>query len=163
MVDKPLDHPPANREYYMDTKFGEEWRRDFPHWKPLTFESIEKRENKLEWKGVPTLYRANHWFYSSGAHLKQWTSEKGYAAYKEEAMKGEHADYKEIEKDILRSMPEHPYFRDNDGKEGLRHVLNAYSLRNPTVGYCQGMVCLLFPSPLSFSELCDRHAVVVSP
>lgn len=42
---------------------------------------------------------------------------------------------KQIDKDIIRTFP-----KDKDlDKEGLRKVLVTYSLRNPNVGYCQGI------------------------
>jgi hypothetical protein len=49
----------------------------------------------------------------------------------------------DIEKDINRSFPYHPYFNvaefGNIGQKALRNVLAAYSVQNPVVGYCQSM------------------------
>eukprot|EP00873_Tetraselmis_striata_P005860 jgi/Tetstr1/426124/TSEL_016452.t1 len=44
----------------------------------------------------------------------------------------------QIEKDLHRTFPGHPVM-DSYGRAALRRILRAYSLRNPCVGYCQGM------------------------
>ena len=45
----------------------------------------------------------------------------------------------DIAKDIDRTFPGHELFESREGQEALRRCLLAYSVHNPTVGYCQSM------------------------
>jgi hypothetical protein len=46
----------------------------------------------------------------------------------------------QIEKDLKRTFPTHVQFKEDIGQKSLYRVLHAFSLHNPNVGYCQGMV-----------------------
>jgi len=45
----------------------------------------------------------------------------------------------QINMDIPRTYPTHPFFAQEHTRESLRNVLHAYAIYDPEVGYCQGM------------------------
>ena len=46
---------------------------------------------------------------------------------------------KQIDKDLHRTFPDDQFFKSGESFNILKRILTAYSLRNPSVGYCQGM------------------------
>ncbi|KAI0291382.1 rab-GTPase-TBC domain-containing protein [Multifurca ochricompacta] len=99
----------------------------------------ERRElGRLVRGGIPLAYRAKVWLESSGGLEMQ---EPGVFV---ELLAQTDTDgggvVREIDKDVGRTMPLNMFFGgDGAGVQKLRRVLIAYSRRNPTVGYCQGM------------------------
>ncbi|KAI9175974.1 hypothetical protein H9P43_006338 [Blastocladiella emersonii ATCC 22665] len=84
--------------------------------------------------------------------------------YRDYVVQGEHAAWhEEIEKDVGRSLPEHPAFALGPrglGQSALRRVLHAFARRNPRVGYAQALNLLaahllrVCPEPTAFALLC---------
>lgn len=60
-------------------------------------------------------------------------------AYSTLLMNGDQDQERLIRRDIGRTFPDHPQFRESEGQEVLFNVLHAYSSYDPDVAYCQGL------------------------
>lgn len=96
------------------------------------------REMILKGGGIPNHYRGDLWMLFTGA----WYS-RPERTYYEELVKEKTGVVgpftNEIEKDVGRSMPEHPAYQSEFGLNALRRLLTSYSWRNQEVGYAQAL------------------------
>ncbi|PHT43142.1 hypothetical protein CQW23_17167 [Capsicum baccatum] len=95
---------------------------------------------KLIRKGIPPVLRPKVWFSLSGAAKKKSTVPESY--YQDMTMAVEDkvtAATKQIDHDLPRTFPGHPWLDTSEGHAALRRVLVAYSFRDSDVGYCQGL------------------------
>ncbi|XP_004704394.2 TBC1 domain family member 8 [Echinops telfairi] len=94
---------------------------------------------KLVAMGIPESLRGRLWLLFSDA-ITDLASHPGYYGnLVEESMGKCCLVTEEIERDLHRSLPEHPAFQNETGIAALRRVLTAYAHRNPKIGYCQSM------------------------
>lgn len=87
--------------------------------------------------GLPDELRQELWMCFSGAVHDQQQNGRLYARLVERSLEQPQSVQDEIERDLHRSLPEHPAFQHADGIDALRRVLRAYAMRNPLIGYCQ--------------------------
>ncbi|XP_013182367.1 PREDICTED: TBC1 domain family member 9B isoform X1 [Papilio xuthus] len=95
--------------------------------------------SELVVNGIPESLRGELWSVFSGSILQKVQNKGLYAKLVNEALSSKNQANDEIERDLHRSLPEHPAFQNDVGISALRRVLCAYALKNPTIGYCQAM------------------------
>lgn len=89
--------------------------------------------------GIPEALRGELWMNFSDA-ISELASHQGYySGLVQQAMGQSSLATEEIERDLHRSLPDHPAFQNPTGIAALRRVLTAYAHRNPKIGYCQSM------------------------
>uniref|UniRef100_A0A8D2JG73 TBC1 domain family member 8 n=1 Tax=Varanus komodoensis TaxID=61221 RepID=A0A8D2JG73_VARKO len=94
---------------------------------------------KLVAMGIPESLRGKLWLLFSDAVTDLYSHPGYYENLVEVSMGMCCIATEEIERDLHRSLPEHPAFQSETGIAALRRVLTAYAHRNPKIGYCQSM------------------------
>ncbi|XP_023687547.2 TBC1 domain family member 8 [Paramormyrops kingsleyae] len=94
---------------------------------------------KLVAMGIPESLRGELWLTFSGASSELAAHRDQYAGLLKASMGVSSLATEEIERDLHRSLPDHPAFQNDTGIAALRRVLTAYAHRNPKIGYCQSM------------------------
>uniref|UniRef100_A0A8C4Q742 TBC1 domain family member 8B n=1 Tax=Eptatretus burgeri TaxID=7764 RepID=A0A8C4Q742_EPTBU len=89
--------------------------------------------------GIPVRLRGELWLLFSGATHDLAKHPHHYEGLLEHSQGLASLVTEEIERDLHRSLPEHPAFQSELGIAALRRVLTAYAFHNPRIGYCQAM------------------------
>ncbi|XP_042452127.1 TBC1 domain family member 2A-like [Zingiber officinale] len=96
--------------------------------------------NRLIRKGIPPGLRPNLWLWVSGAAKKRSTVPESYYDDLIRATQGKVTPAtRQIDHDLPRTFPNHPWLDSLEGQASLRRVLVGYSFRDSDVGYCQGL------------------------
>ncbi|MQM23729.1 hypothetical protein Taro_056796 [Colocasia esculenta] len=91
-------------------------------------------------KGIPPVLRPKVWLSVSGAAKKRSTVPESYYDELIRAIDGKVTPATlQIDHDIPRTFPSHPWLDTPEGQASLRRVLVGYSFRDSDVGYCQGL------------------------
>ncbi|TYJ27807.1 hypothetical protein E1A91_A07G213700v1 [Gossypium mustelinum] len=91
-------------------------------------------------KGIPPVLRPKVWFSLSGAAKKKSTVPESYYNDLTKAVDGKVTPAtRQIDHDLPRTFPGHPWLDTPEGHAALRRVLVGYSFRDSDVGYCQGL------------------------
>ncbi|THD24076.1 TBC1 domain family member 9B [Fasciola hepatica] len=97
------------------------------------------RLKKLVLDGLPEKLRGRLWMTLSGAENELCVHPGYYDQLVRQTEGRVNYVVEEIERDLHRSLPEHPAYHTPEGIASLRRVLTTYAYRNPSVGYCQSM------------------------
>ena len=115
-----------------------------------TLNKCEKLKGMIRGQGVPHSLRPFIWMRASGAMQKKLSSSYKYSEILKKAEDDLSHASKQIEKDLLRTLPTNACFSSlsSVGVPRLRRVLQSIAWLFATIGYCQG-------KPLSVFRACQ--------
>lgn len=143
--------PRSQEAQEAETEKEKQWEEHFAEYGRGLCTYRTSKAQELVLAGIPDSLRGELWMLYSGAIHELETHPGYYRKAVSESMGKRNATSEEIERDLHRSLPEHPAFQSPQGINALRRLLNAYAWRNPAIGYCQAMnivasVLLLYAS-----------------
>ena len=122
-----------------------------PIFVPTRFPSRSAKTERYIRKGIPPAWRGSAWFFYAGgeAYLEKHAGLYTSLVSRSEGELSSN-DKESIERDLHRTFPDNVHFKPDLRSSGssapelpllssLRHVLRAYALHNPRIGYCQSL------------------------
>ncbi|KAF5913882.1 small G protein signaling modulator 3 isoform X2 [Diceros bicornis minor] len=145
-----MEDPPQRLRWQAHLEFTHNHDVGDLTWDKITV-SLPRSEKlrSLVLAGIPHSMRPQLWMRLSGALQKKRNSELSYREIVKNSSNDETIAAKQIEKDLLRTMPSNACFANlsSIGVPRLRRVLRALAWLYPEIGYCQGTgmvaACLL--------------------
>jgi len=147
----PLSHVPDDHDPeppFHDFQFSEVGYQaealshgGFPHLDPESICSQQHRSDELQ-------VSFRRFFEEHSAQARRWwispyNPERGTLEEMVTGIDWLGADVYNIEKDVDRTFPSSSFFAAIKGVARIKRIAAAYAVRNPSVGYCQGMNFLL--------------------
>uniref|UniRef100_A0A8C7MBP6 TBC1 domain family member 8B n=1 Tax=Oncorhynchus kisutch TaxID=8019 RepID=A0A8C7MBP6_ONCKI len=130
---------PNNSTATMEQVKERLWEDHFPEYGRGVHMFRTEKIQKLVAMGIPESLRGELWMTFSDASSELASHPGYYSGLVTESMGQSSLATEEIERDLHRSLPDHPAFQNVKGIAALRRVLTAYAHRNPKIGYCQSM------------------------
>lgn len=127
----------AYLEFTLNADIGQSFS-----WDDVTqFNRCEKLKQMIRGQGVPHSLRQFMWMRLSGALEKKSKSQFQYSELCRSHTHDQYHTSKQIEKDLLRTLPSNACFNsiNSVGVPRLRRVLQAIAWLYPNIGYCQGL------------------------
>lgn len=148
--------------------------------KPISFPERSPKTQRFIRKGIPPAWRGSAWFHYAGGDALLSKHANLYSSLLSRADAGELSenDRELIERDLHRTFPDNIHFKPDPSNpsssslnpldpsdpshtetpivSSLRHVLQAFALHKPQIGYCQslnflaGLLLLFLPEAKAF-------------
>ncbi|XP_068602620.1 TBC1 domain family member 8 [Brachionichthys hirsutus] len=134
-----LNRPGTDGDESVEQAKEQLWEEHFSEFGRGVHMFRTEKTQRLVAMGIPESLRGELWMTLSDASSELESHRGYYAALVQKAMGQSSLATEEIERDLHRSLPDHPAFQNPTGIAALRRVLTAYAHRNPKIGYCQSM------------------------